>query len=135
MARKRRKAAPQQHWRFDRKQIESADKSYYSVGEVAKMFEVEETQLRYWEEHTPLSPKRASGSGARMYAKEDLELVGKIRYLLQEKGLSLAAVDAQLKGESVHAELAIREKLFEVRDRVEKLREMVRHQLQGGIHG
>ena len=129
MARKRKKGAAQQHWRFDQKQVESAEKAYYSVGEVAKMFEVEETQLRYWEEHTPLSPKRASGSGARMYSRDDLQLVGKIRYLLQEKGLSLAAVDDQLKGTSVHAELEIRDKLFDIRDRVEKLREMVSKQL------
>lgn len=135
MARKRKKNIGQQHWRFDHKQVENMEKAYYSVGEVAKLFEIEETQLRYWEEHTPLSPKRASGSGARMYSKDDLKLVGKIRYLLQEKGLSLAAVDAQLKGSSIHAELEIREKLFDIRDRVEKLREIVNKQLESDQNG
>lgn len=64
-----------------------------------------------------------------MYSKDDLELVGKIKYLLQEKGLALAAVDAQLKGLGIQAELEICDKLFEIRDRVEKLRAMVNQQL------
>lgn len=129
MARKRRKVTPQKHWRFDQKQVENMEKAYYSIAEVAKMFDVEETQLRYWEKHTSLNPQRASGSGARLYDKDDLETVGQIKYLLQEKGLALSAVQAKLDAEGVHAELEIRGKLFEIRDKVEQLREMVQKQL------
>lgn len=129
MARRKRKSAAKKPWRLDRSLVEQVEKPYHTIGEVAKMFEVEETQLRYWEEHTPLSPKRSNNSGARMYSKEDLELVEKIRYLLQDKGLSLAAVDAQLKGEEIQVELEIRDKLFAIRDRVEQLKKMVSQQL------
>ena len=37
-------------------------KLYYSIGEVAKMFDVNESLLRYWEKEFPIiSPKKAGG--------------------------------------------------------------------------
>ena len=38
-------------------------KLYYSIGEVAKMFDVNESLLRYWEKEFPIiSPKKAGGN-------------------------------------------------------------------------
>jgi len=46
-------------------------KLYYSIGEVAKMFDVNESLLRYWEKEFPIiSPKKAGGN-VRQYRKED----------------------------------------------------------------
>lgn len=37
-------------------------KLYYSIGEVARMFNVNESLLRYWEKEFPMiSPKKAGG--------------------------------------------------------------------------
>ena len=48
-------------------------KLYYSIGEVAKMFDVNESLLRYWEKEFPIiSPKKAGGN-VRQYRKEDIE--------------------------------------------------------------
>lgn len=131
MSRKKRKSVPQFNLRTDKLTSENLIKAYYSIGEVAKMFGVEEAQLRYWEEHTSLSPKRSSNSGARLYSHDDIQLVDKIRYLLFDKGLSLQAVEDQLSGNAIHTELEIRNKLLMIRDRVEKLRAMVDKQLDG----
>ena len=106
------------------------ERSYYSIGEVAKMFAVDEAQLRYWEQHTPLSPQRSTGSGARMYTKTDLELVERIRFLLQDRGLSLSAVNKQLERGAVDPDLEMRQKLLTIRDKVEGLRRIVQQHLQ-----
>ena len=48
-------------------------KLYYSIGEVAKMFNVNESLLRFWEKEFPfITPKKAGGN-VRQYRKEDIE--------------------------------------------------------------
>ena len=50
-------------------------KLYYSITEVAKMFGVNESLLRYWEKEFPfLSPKKAGGN-IRQYTQADIENV------------------------------------------------------------
>ena len=50
-------------------------KLYYSISEVAQMFDVNESLLRFWEKEFPqLSPKKGS-RGVRQYRKEDIETV------------------------------------------------------------
>ena len=54
-------------------------KIYYSIGEVAQMFGVNESLLRYWEKRFPqLSPKKA-GRDVRQYTQEDIEMVTRSR--------------------------------------------------------
>ena len=48
-------------------------KLYYSISEVAAMFDVNESLLRFWEKEFPqLNPKKG-GRGIRQYRKEDIE--------------------------------------------------------------
>lgn len=124
------------HWRFENPQANAQDKPYYTIGEVARLFKVDETQLRYWERHTPLAPKRAASSGTRLYTQDDLKLVERIRYLLIDKGLSLQAVAEQLQsGGAVDTDLQIREKLWEVRAKVLELKRVVNQQLNDAKSG
>ena len=60
-------------------------KLYYSIGEVADMFGVNPSLLRFWEKEFPqISPKTA-GRGIRQYRKEDVETIGLIYHLVKEK--------------------------------------------------
>lgn len=95
----------------------------YSTGEVAKLFEVEEHILRYWEQGTALKPKRFP-SGARRYTSEDLELVEKIYYLVVIKGMTLKAASAALENKSpeIEVDLSLRDKLLQVRERLGAIR-------------
>ena len=53
-------------------------KLYYSIAEVAQMFGVNQSLLRFWEKEFPqISPKTA-GRGVRQYRKEDVETIGLI---------------------------------------------------------
>ena len=72
-------------------------KLYYSIGEVADMFGVNQSLLRFWEKEFPqISPKTA-GRGIRQYRKEDVETIGLIYHLVKEKGMTLTGDRQRLK--------------------------------------
>lgn len=66
-------------------------KLYYSIGEVAKMFNVSETLLRFWEKQFPQISPRKSGRNIRQYSKEDIEEVRLVYNLVKVRGMKLAA--------------------------------------------
>ena len=67
-------------------------KLYYSISEVAKMFDVNESTLRYWEKEIPsLRPKTCGPSMTRQYAEKDIELVKQIYNLVKVRGFKLNA--------------------------------------------
>lgn len=66
------------------------DKLYFKIGEVAQMADVPTHVLRYWESEFPaIKPKRAS-SKQRLYRRQDVELILKIKILLHEQGYTIA---------------------------------------------
>lgn len=72
-------------------------KQYYSIGEVAKMFDVNETTLRFWEKEFPqIAPQKGSGR-VRRYTKADIEQVGLVHTLVKVRGLKIAAAREALK--------------------------------------
>lgn len=74
-------------------------KIYYSISEVAQMFGVNESLLRYWEKEFPfIAPKKAGGN-IRQYRKEDIDNVRLVYHLVKEKGMTLAGAKQRLKQE------------------------------------
>lgn len=72
-------------------------KKFYSIQEVAAMYDVNESLLRFWETQFPqLAPKRA-GRGVRQYTKEDIDIVGVIHRLVKQRGLKIAAARELMK--------------------------------------
>lgn len=73
-------------------------KQYYSIGEVAKIFDVNETLLRFWEKEFPhIKPKQSTGRNIRQYTKADIEQIRIIYDLVKVRGLKLAAARDLLK--------------------------------------
>ncbi|KAA6334625.1 hypothetical protein EZS27_017071 [termite gut metagenome] len=73
------------------------NKLFYSIGEVARMFDVNESLLRFWEkEFSQIAPYKNS-KGTRKYRKEDVEAIGLIYYLVKEKGMTLPGARQKLK--------------------------------------
>lgn len=71
-------------------------KLYYSIGEVAQMFDVSESLLRFWEKEFPqIAPKKA-GRGIRQYQEEDIETIRLIYHLVKEKGMTLPGARQRL---------------------------------------
>ena len=93
-------------------------KLYYSIGEVATMFDVNESLLRYWEKEFPIiSPKKAGGN-VRQYRKEDIENIRLVYHLVKEKGMTLQGAKQKLK---MNRETTIR--TTEILDRLKLIRE------------
>ena len=72
-------------------------KLYYSISEVAQIFDVTETLLRFWEKEFPqISPKK-TGRNVRQYTKEDIEQIRLVYNLVKVRGLKIAAARDVLK--------------------------------------
>ena len=93
-------------------------KLYYSIGEVAEMFDVNESLLRFWEKEFPqLNPKKG-GRGIRQYRKEDIETVKLIYHLVKERGMTLPGARQRMKD---NKEATLRN--FEIVERLKSIRE------------
>lgn len=93
-------------------------KLYYSISEVAQMFDVNESLLRFWEKEFPqLSPKKGS-RGVRQYRKEDIETVKLIYHLVKERGMTLLGARQRMKD---NKENTLRN--FEIVERLKAVRE------------
>jgi len=65
------------------------DKLYFKIGEVAEIAGLPSYVLRFWEsEFSKINPKRTP-AGQRLYRKNDIELVLKIKHLLYEKKFTI----------------------------------------------
>ena len=124
----------------EKKEDVMLNKLYYSISEVAAMFDVNESLLRFWEKEFPqLNPKKG-GRGIRQYRQEDIETVKLIYHLVKERGMTLPGARQRMKDnkemtmrnfEIVERLKAVREELMDMRDAldaftyedVEKLKE------------
>jgi DNA-binding transcriptional MerR regulator len=78
-------------------QKELPDKLYFKVGEVSAIVEVPAYVLRFWEaEFKKINPKRSS-TGQRLYRKNDIELILKIKHLLYDKKFTIQGARQHLK--------------------------------------
>jgi DNA-binding transcriptional MerR regulator len=67
-------------------------KMYYSIREVAEMFGLNESTLRYWELEFPyLKPKVSGPAKIRQYQEKDIEQIRLIHNLVKVRGFKLAA--------------------------------------------
>ncbi len=72
------------------------EKLYYSISEVAEMFHINQSNLRFWEkEFKQLKPKRNKGN-TRFYTKDDIQVIKNIIHLVEDKKLTLDGAKQQL---------------------------------------
>lgn len=101
-------------------------KLYYSISEVAEMFDVEPHVLRYWEsEFKQLSPRK-NRAGRRTYRESDIEMIRRIQHLLKvEKYTIDGARRALSSGEYDEERYKNRQELLEIRRFLEQLLESI----------
>jgi DNA-binding transcriptional MerR regulator len=72
------------------------EKLFYSISEVAKMFGINQSNLRFWErEFKQLKPKR-NDKGTRFYTPDDIQTIKQIIYLTTEQKLTLDGAKRKL---------------------------------------
>lgn len=99
-------------------------KLYYSISEVAELFDVQPSLLRYWETQFPQIAPRKAGRNIRQYTKEDIEQIRLIYNLVKERGMKLDAAAKLLRTnkQGVERKSEALEKLQEVREELLALR-------------
>ncbi len=73
------------------------EKIYYSIGEVAKMFNVNTSLIRYWEEEFDIIKPQKNKKGNRLFTKQDIDNFYVIYHLVKERGFTLQGAKEKLK--------------------------------------
>jgi len=103
------------------------EKRYYSIREVAKMFNVNTSLLRYWETEFDFIQPEKTDKGIRQYQKKNIEAIRLVYNLVKERGLTLAGAKQRLKNDKegvIHNEEIIH-RLKSVRTDLEALKEEI----------
>jgi|SRR5574344_2422473 DNA-binding transcriptional MerR regulator len=105
-----------------------AQKVYYSIKEVAAMFDMAESALRYWEKEFPfLRPKTVQPGNIRQYRDKDIEQVRLIHNLVKVRGFKLAAarkiINSNRQGADKTADVLSR--LISVREELQTLKKQL----------
>ncbi len=92
-------------------------KLYYSIGEVAKLFDVNASLIRFWEKEFDIIKPHKNKKGNRMFTQEDLKNFQLIYHLVKERGFTLQGAKDKLKGnkEDAFESLEIVQKLEKVK--------------------
>ena len=108
-------------------EIQKNDKLYYTIGEVAKMFDVNVSLIRYWENQFSILKPKKNKKGNRLFTPKDIDNLHLIYYLVKEKKLTLEGAKLKLKEnkentiknfEIVKKLKNIKEMLIEIRDSI-----------------
>ena len=79
---------------YKEKEIE---KLYFTIGEVAQMFNVNTSHIRFWSKEFEVIRPATNKKGNRLYTQSDLENFKKIYHLVKEKGFTLKGAKSELK--------------------------------------
>ena len=73
-------------------------KIYYTIGEVAEMFHVNTSLIRFWEKEFDIIKPQKNKKGNRLFTKEDIDHFYIIFHLVKERGFTLQGAKEKLKG-------------------------------------
>ena len=110
---------------YKEKEIE---KLYFSIGEVAELFNVAPSLIRFWESEFDIIKPKKNRKGNRQFTKEDIDNVRTIYHLVKEKGFTLQGAKEMLRNDSqaVRDKMEMIESLRRVRGFLVEMREKLR---------
>lgn len=101
------------------------EKLYYSIGEVAKLFGVNSSLVRFWEKEFDIIKPKKNKKGNRMFTQKDVDNLRIIYHLVKERGFTLQGAKKKLrenKGDAINEEEIVR-RLQDVRSFLVELRD------------
>lgn len=75
-------------------------KLYYRIGEVAKIFDVNTSLIRFYENEFPIIKPQRNKKGNRLFTQKDVDNFHIIFHLIKEKGFTLEGAKQHLKKQS-----------------------------------
>jgi DNA-binding transcriptional MerR regulator len=73
------------------------EKLYYSIGEIADMFNVNTSLIRYWEKEFDVIKPKKNKKGNRFFTIEDIDNFYLIHELVKVRGMTLRGAKKKLK--------------------------------------
>lgn len=100
-------------------------KTYYSIKEVAKMFSLTESTLRYWETEFPYLKPRTTSNNVRQYTDKDIEELRYIYNLVKVRGFKIAAARKMISSNrnGVDKSTKVLEQLVNVKNQLQELKD------------
>jgi DNA-binding transcriptional MerR regulator len=102
------------------------EKLFYSIGEVADMFDVNTSLIRFWEKEFDIITPSKNKKGNRLFSKKDIENFKLIFHFVKEKGYTLQGAKDKLKGgvkESEHVKVQVIERLKAIKEQLLKMKD------------
>ncbi len=108
-------------------QEKKIDKLYYSISELAEMFNVNASLIRYWEKEFDIIKPKKNKKGNRLFTKTDIENFHLIYNLVKERGMTLKGAKQKLKDnkqetianfEIIQSLKSIKTALLEIKDKL-----------------
>ena len=72
-------------------------KLYYSIGEVASLFDVNASLIRYWEKEFDILKPQKNKKGNRLFTPQDIDNLRIIYHLVKERGFTLQGAKDKLR--------------------------------------
>jgi DNA-binding transcriptional MerR regulator len=102
------------------KEPNKTDKLFYSIGEVASMFDVNTSLIRYWENEFDIIKPKKNKKGNRLFTAKDIENFHLIWHLVKERGMTLNGAKKKLKDNRLETE-----NNFEVVKRLQEIKTLL----------
>lgn len=103
------------------------EKLYYSIGEVAELFEVNASLIRFWEKEFDVLKPLKNKKGNRLFTQKDLDNLRIIYHLVKERGFTLQGAKDKLKDnkEDVVNKVAAIDSLNKIKDFLLEIKEQM----------
>lgn len=101
------------------------EKLYYSIGEVAEMFKVNTSLIRFWEKEFNIIKPKKNKKGNRFFTQLDIENFHLIFHLVKERGMTLKGAKQKLKEnkEDTENNFTVVTRLQEIKDLLLEIKE------------
>ncbi|MBQ4503202.1 MAG: MerR family transcriptional regulator [Alistipes sp.] len=100
-----------------------SEKLFYTMGEVAEMFDVNASLIRYWGTQFPSLKPQRNKKGNRLFTPADIETLKRIYHYVKECGMTLEGAKKALRGDRSAAPEGNAD--MELLDRLHSLRSML----------
>lgn len=96
-------------------------KLYYTMGEVADMFDVNISTIRYWDKQFSILKPERNKKGNRLFRPQDIDAVRLIYHLVKEKGMTISGATLYLENHK----LSSHDKDMDVIERLEGVKSLL----------
>lgn|SRR5690554_5882409 len=104
-------------------QIDLPDKLYYSIGEVARAFDVNASLIRFWEKEFDILKPKKNKKGNRLFTPEDIKNLKIIYHLTKERGYTLEGARTALnENQNLREEVELIFRLEKIRAEIQNLK-------------